>query len=249
MKVMQKMGFRLKWMGWMWRCISIAKFSVLVNGVPTGFFSSTKGLRQGDPLSPYLFVMGMEVLSVLIRRAIEEGFLLGCRIRGRKGTEMNISHLFVADDTFFFCEAKKEHLTHLSWTLFWFEVASGLRINLAKSEIILVGEVEEVDVLAVELGCRVGSLPSSYLGLPLGAPNKSLSAWDGVEERVRRRLALWKRQYISKGGRITLIKSTMASMPIYQMSLFQMPKVVARRLEKLQRDFLWEGGNLERKAH
>ena len=109
--------------------------------------------------------------------------------------------------------------------------------------------MEEVDVLAVELGCRVGSLPSSFLGLPLGAPNKAISMWDGVEERVRRRLALWKRQYISKGGKITLIKSTMASMPIYQMSLFRMPKVVARRLEKIQRDFLWGGGNLERKAH
>ena len=92
-------------------------------------------------------------------------------------------------------------------------------------------------------------MPLSYLGLPLGAPNKAISVWDGVEERVTRRLALWKRQYISKGGRITLIKSTMASMPIYQMSLFRMPKVVARRLEKLQRDFLWGGGNLERKAH
>ena len=102
--------------------------------------------------------------------------------------------------------------------------------------------------MAMELGCRVGSLPS-YLGLPLGAPNKALSVWDGVEERVRRKLALWKHQYISKGRRITLIKSTMASMPIYQMSLFRMPKVVARRLEKLQRDFLWGGGNLERKAH
>ena len=95
----------------------------------------------------------------------------------------------------------------------------------------------------------MGSLSSSYLGLPLGAPNKVLSVWDGVEERVRRRLALWKPQYISKGRKITLIKSTMASMPIYQMSLFRMPKVVARRLEKIQRDFLWGGGNLERKAH
>ena len=114
----------------------------------------------------------------------------------------------------------------------------GFSFPLAKSEIIPVGEVEKVDVLAVKLGCRVGSLPSSYLGLPLGAPHKSLSMWDGVEERVWRRLALWKRQYISKGGRITLIKSMMASMPIYQMSLFRMPKVVARRLEKLQRDFL-----------
>ena len=61
---------------------------------------------------------------------------------------------------------------------------------MAKSEIIPVGEVQELDVMAMEIGCRVGSLPSSYLGLPLGAPNKALSAWDGVEERVRRRLAL-----------------------------------------------------------
>ena len=57
----------------MWSCISIAKFLVLVNGVPAGFFSSSKGLCQGDPLSPYLFIMGMEVLSVLIRRAVEGG--------------------------------------------------------------------------------------------------------------------------------------------------------------------------------
>ena len=115
-------------MGWMWRCISTAKFSVLVSGVLTGFFSSSKGLRQGDPLSPCLFVMGMEVLSVLIRKVVDGGFLSGCRIRGR-GRTMNISHLLFADDTVVFCEAKKEHLTYLSWTLCWFEVASGLRIN------------------------------------------------------------------------------------------------------------------------
>ncbi|WJZ98950.1 hypothetical protein VitviT2T_017437 [Vitis vinifera] len=106
-----------------------------------------------------------------------------------------------------------------------------------------------MEELAAELGCRVGSLPSQYLGLPLGAPNKAPYMWDGVEERVRRRLALWKRKYISKRGRITLIKSTLASMPIYQMSIFRMPKVVARRLEKVQRDFLWGGGNMEGKIH
>ncbi|RVW12842.1 putative ribonuclease H protein [Vitis vinifera] len=160
-----------------------------VNGVPAGFFPSSKGLRQGDPLSPYLFVMGMEVLGLLL------GELL-------KGIPV------------------RDHLSHLSWILFWFEAASGLKINLGKSEII-----------------------------PVGAPNKASSVWDGVEERVRRRLALWKRQFISKGGRITLIKSTLASIPIYQMSLFRMPKIVVRRLEKLQRDFLWGGGNMERKIH
>ncbi|RVW30949.1 LINE-1 reverse transcriptase-like [Vitis vinifera] len=204
LKVLQKMGFGSKWVGWMWSCLSSAKFSVLVNGVPAGFFPSTKGLRQGDPLSPYLFVMGMEVLDVLIRRAVEGGFLSGCNIRGGSGPPLNISHLFFVDDTIIFCEARKDHLTHLNWILLWFEATSGLRINLAKSEIILVGEVVEMEELVVELGCRVGSLPSQYLGLPLGAPNRAPYIWDGVEERVRRRLALWKRQYISKGGRVTL---------------------------------------------
>ena len=78
LKVMEKMGFGSKWLRWMWWCISTAKFSVMVNGVPVGFFSSSKGLSQGDPLSSYLFVMGMEVLSVLIRRAVEGGFISGC---------------------------------------------------------------------------------------------------------------------------------------------------------------------------
>ena len=82
--------------------------------------------------------------------------------------------------------------------MFWFEAASGLRINLAKSEILPVGGVEEFEELVVELGCRLGSLRSTYLGLPLGAPHKSLSVWDGVEERVRRRLALWKRLYFQR---------------------------------------------------
>ena len=112
------MGFGSKWLGWMWSCLSSAKFSVLVNGVPAGFFPSTKGLRQGDPLSPYLFVKGMEVLDVLIRRAVEGGFLLGCNIRGDSRSSLNISHLFFVDDTIVFCEASKEHLTHLSWILY-----------------------------------------------------------------------------------------------------------------------------------
>ena len=141
----------------MWSYLSSAKFSVLVNGVPAGFFPSAKGLRQGDPLSPYLFVLGMEVLDALIRRVVVGRFLSGCSIRGGRRPTLNISHLFFADDTVVFCEANKEHLTHLSWILFWFETASGLRINLSKSEIIPIGEVDEIDELAVELGYRVGS--------------------------------------------------------------------------------------------
>ncbi|RVX14298.1 putative mitochondrial protein [Vitis vinifera] len=209
MRVMQKMGFGVKWREWIWSCISTAKFSVLINGEPAGFFSSSRGLRQGDPLSPYLFIMGMEVLSAFIRRAVEGGCISGCRIQRGRGQAVNISHLLFADDAIVFYHSRRE--------------------------------VEEILEMAVELGCKVGKLPSTYLGLPLGAPNKAGNVWDGVEERMRWKLALWKRQYISKGGRIALIKSTLASMPLYQMSLFRMPRVVARRLEKLQRDFLGRG--------
>ena len=87
------------------------------------------------------------------------------------------------------------------------------------------------------------------LGAGPWSPSQAISMWDGVEERMRRILAQWKRQYISKGGRITLIKSTLASMPIYNLSLFRMAKRVAKRLEKLQRDFLWRWGRLEREVH
>ena len=104
--------------------------------------------------------------------------------------EMNVSHLLFVYDTIIFCDVRKEHLTSLSWILAWFEAASGLRINLVQSEVIPIGEVEDIDELAVELGCRVGSLPTVYLGLPLGANHKASSMWDGVEERMRRRLAL-----------------------------------------------------------
>ncbi|RVX04845.1 LINE-1 retrotransposable element ORF2 protein [Vitis vinifera] len=199
MKVLHKMGFGSRWMEWIWWCISTAKFSVLVNGVPTGFFSNSKGLHQGDPLSPYLFVLGMEVLSALIRRAVVGGFISSCSLQGRGRMKMDVSHLLFADDTIIFCEARKEFLTSLSWILAWFEAASGLRINLAKSELIPIGEVEEIEEMTMELGCKVRTLPSVYLGLPLGAHHKATSMWDGVEERMRRRLALWKRQYISKG--------------------------------------------------
>lgn len=131
----------------------------------------------------------------------------------------------------------------------WFNACSGLKINLEKSELIPVGEVPNLEEFAEVLGCKMGSLPSTYLGLPLGAPYKSSRVWEGVEERFKKWLALWKRHYLLKGGRQTLIKSTLSSLAIYFMSLFVIPKRVAAKLEKIQRDFLWGGGELEKESH
>ena len=177
------------------------------------------------------------------------GFISSCTLRGREGVDFSISHLLYADDTIIFCEAKEDQLLYLSWVLLWFEASSRLKINLDKSELIPVGGVNNLDALAAELGCQTRHLPTTYLGLLLGAVHKSVATWDNIEEKMHKRLALWKRNYISKGGRITLIKSTLASLPLYQMSLVRMSVVVAKRLEKLQMSFLWGGGALERKAH
>ena len=111
---MQKMGFGEKWIGWIKWCISTASFSVLVNGTSTGFFQSSRGLTQGDPLSPYLFVIAMGVFSSFLKRVVDGGFMSGCRVKGRSEEGVIISHLLFADDTLVFCKAYQDHLTYLS---------------------------------------------------------------------------------------------------------------------------------------
>ena len=90
------------------------KFSVLINGSPSGFFRNSRGLRQGDPLSPYLFVIAMEVFSSMLRRAISGGYLSGWRVSGRRGEGLQISHLLFADNTLVFCEESLDQMTYLS---------------------------------------------------------------------------------------------------------------------------------------
>ena len=95
-------------MRWIWWCVSTARFSVLVNGVLVGFFPNSRGLRQGDPISTHLFFMGMEVLSILLRRDMASGYNSGLTFRGREGDELSLSHLLIAYDTMVFCGASKD---------------------------------------------------------------------------------------------------------------------------------------------
>ena len=98
------------------------------------------------------------------------------RVRGREGEK--VSRLLFADDILVFCEPSEGHLTYLCWLLIWFEVISRLKINLDKSKLIFAGRWENIEELAQEFGCKVGALPSFYLGLPLGASFKSISVWE-----------------------------------------------------------------------
>ena len=207
LEVMRRMGFGQRWISWIFWCISTVSYSILINGVSEGFFRSTRGIQQGDPLSPYLFVLGMDILSRLVNKAVEGNFLSGCKIGGAKEEEeLEVSHLLYADDTLLFCKDNPNQLACFRWILMLFEALSGLKINLSKSEIFPIGGRENIEVLRAKLGCRAGSLPTTYLGFPLGASHKSVRMWDTIEERFRRRLASWKRQYISKGKSYTYQK-------------------------------------------
>jgi hypothetical protein len=128
---------------------------------------------------------------------------------------------------------------HIRKVLSCFEAVTGLRVNLEKSEMVPVGVVDNMPSLASLLCCRIGALPMTYLGMPLGAPYKALPIWNSVIEKIERRLASWQIMYLSKGGRLTLLKSTLSSLPTYFLSLFTIPASVAHRIEQLQRNFLW----------
>ena len=147
---------------------------------------------------------------------------------------LHISYLLFADDTILFCDASREQLLYIRIVLIFFEVITGLKVNVGKSKIVPVGEVGNLDALARILCCKVGRLPMSYLGMPLGAHFKDASIWNPISKRVEKKLAGWKRLYLSKGGRLTLLKSTLLSLPTYYLSLFTIPQHIADRLERLE---------------
>lgn len=245
--LLSKMGCGEKWCKWMKECIESVSLSVLVNGSPSQEFKSYRGLRQGDPLSPFLFNVVVEALNILFERARNRGLIKGAEI-GPNG--LIVSHLQFADDTIIFCNNDKEELKYVKRILRCFQLMSGLKINFSKSMVCGVGvEDEVVEEMSEIMGCIKSELPMKYLGLPLGANPRRIKTWQPIVERVKKRLAVWKSRSLSIGGRITLIKSTLSSLPIYYMSLFKIPIAVAKCLEKIQRRFLWGGTDEKRKLH
>ncbi|KAH0658710.1 hypothetical protein KY289_027458 [Solanum tuberosum] len=202
MKILEMMGFGQKWMNWIMFCISTINFSVLINGLPAGFFSSQRGLRQGDPLSPFLFLITMEGLNSMIKTTNTRGWLKGFDVSRDGAGSLEVTHLQYADDTLIFCGVEEEQLKYLRVILVLFEGVSGLHINWRKSFMYPINEVNNMSYIASILGGVVGTLPTTYLGMPLGAKSKSIEIWNDVIEKCEKKLARWKTQYLSMGGRL-----------------------------------------------
>jgi hypothetical protein len=180
-----------------------------------------------------MFVIVMEALHKLLIVIVHKGLPSGFFVGSRNFEVVNISHLLFANDILVFCGNNPDHLRYLRVLFLSFEIVSSLKINLAKSILVPMGCVDNVDGLASILGYGVSSLPLEYLGLLFRVSFKIKYIWDGIVGKIERLLASWKRMYLSKGGRVTFIKRTISNIPTYFLSLFPITACVANRIEKL----------------
>ncbi|KAK6145708.1 hypothetical protein DH2020_022528 [Rehmannia glutinosa] len=238
MDMMRALGFEEKWCKWIWECISTASASVLVNGSPIEEFKLQRGLRQGDPLSPFLFVF-CEGLNLLINKACERNIFEAYSVGKDK---VKISHLQFADDTIVLGNATKENVWVVKAILRNFELVSDLKVNFGKSCLFTVN-VRHGDAtqMAQILNCKMGSLPFIYLGLPIGANPRKRNTWKPVIDTLHRRRNRWENKHLLFGGIIVLIKAVLSSLPIYYLSPMRALKNILKDIERIQRKFLWGG--------
>nr|GEW34298.1 RNA-directed DNA polymerase, eukaryota [Tanacetum cinerariifolium] len=220
-EILSKFGFGHKWRMWIQSCLTSSRGSIIINGSPTEEFQFYKGLKQGDPLSPFLFILIMESLHLSFQRVVDAGMFKGIQ----RSTSMNISHMFYADDVVFvglWCDGNINTLIHV---LDCFHRASGLKINMSKSKILGVN-VKDIKVShdAAKLGCLILKVPFIYFGSKVGGNMSCISAWKEVIDKVQSRLSKWKSKTLSIGGRLTLLKSVLRSIPIFYMSLYRVSK-------------------------
>ena len=245
LKSLSVLGFPEKYIHWIKLCITSPSFSVQVNGDLAGYFQSSRGLRQGCSLSPYLFVLCMNVLSMKIDKAVEENkfkFHPGCK-------SLSITHLCFADDLMVFVEGSKRSIEGALSVFEEFEVWSGLRISLEKSTIYMAG-VEEVEKCSImtNFPFAVGELPVRYLGLPLMTQSMRSQDWLPLLERIRSKVCSWTCRFMSYAGRLQLINSVLLSIANFWLAVFRLPSACVKEVEQICAAFLWTGPSLKTKS-
>lgn len=244
--ILRRMGYGVRWMKLMESYIFTSSMSVLINGSTTKDFSVEKGPRQGDPLSPFIFVLVMKFLTILLKKAKEVGEFRGFKIKGSKEVDL----LQFADDTIIVAEGDSANLWSMKSILRGFELMSGSRINFHKSNIFGVN-VDDwyLEAASAFLLCKVGFFPFKYLGVKVGHSPRSISMWKELLVMLKRRLSIWKGRHLSLAGRVILINSVLSAIPIYTLSFYKVPKNILNEIKSTQANFLWNGGDNKRVIH
>lgn len=230
-------GFGHRWTEWLAALFRSSSSAALLNGVPGQKIWHRRGLRQGDPLSPYLFILAMDVLNQIFDIATEEG-----RLSPLKGRQAKLRLALYADDAVIFTNPSKEDVKCIMDIMAAFGDATGLRINMSKSTVALIqcAGIDMDEVLADFAGARV-HFPITYLGLPITLTRTRMVHLQYIQDRAKGKLSGWQGKLVTVAGRRELIRSVITSLPVYLISTIKPPKQFIKEFDKLHRRFLWSG--------
>lgn len=223
-------------------CVSSVRYSVKVNGHLLDPFVLTRGLRQGDLLSPSLFLFVADGLSSLITRRIEDASLRDFRITRRSP---GISHLLFADDSLLFFQCNTQQALVIRDILASYENCTGQLLSPGKCSILIGKQVPQADgdAVAAILGVTNTTFDEKYLGLPVSDGAMKNGRFQTIKEKAGKRLDDWSEKYLSAGGKEILIKSVIQSLPTFTMSVFKFTKGLCEDLEHITHNFWW-GDNI-----
>ncbi|XP_060200890.1 uncharacterized protein LOC132629180 [Lycium barbarum] len=246
--VLRKMGFKETIIDIIWRTMANNWYSVIVNGVRHRFFHSTRGLKQGDPLAPALFILGAEVLSRMLNKLYHNHSFHGFHM-AQNGPKIN--HLSFADDVIIFSSGKKKSLQLIMKTLSKYEKVSGQLINKTKSHFMLSPCASQFIATRVTkvTGFNQEASPITYLGFPLHVGRQRIIFFSDLVSKVVNRIRGWHSKIISHGGRAVLVRFFLQSLFIHLLSAISPPTTTMKQIQSLVSDFFWGWKADKRKYH
>lgn len=237
LEILRQFGFGNRWLNWITNLFSTSSSQVLLNGSPGQKINHARGLRQGDPLSPMLFILAMKPFHRILKEAENVNVLAPLGVRnGRFRCSL------YADDVAVFANPKQEELTALSHILACFAQASGLHTNINKTEIYPI-RCEGIDLQNLLAGWpgQTKYFPCKYLGLPLHFRKLRKIDFLPLIDKIGSRLPGWKGRFFTSAGRQALVSSVLSAMPTHHLTVLQAPKWVFKRIDRFRRSFLWKG--------
>ena len=245
LEVLQNLGFGPIWRDIISGLLATSSTQVLLNGSPGEKIVHRRGLRQGDPLSPMLFILVMDVLCYLVKKASEEGLL---EPLARRNLQNRIS--LYADDVVIFLQPLSSDIRAILDILQLFGEASGLKTNVQKSTVVPIHCLEEHrTLLQTHLPCQISEFPCKYLGVPLSPHKLTKAQAQPIIEKIADRLPSWKADLLTKAGRSVLVQYVLTSMLIYLVLALDLPIVTLQAIDKIRRGFLWKGRKDTRGGH